>query len=115
MNLLQDAVNPPNKVSSLHSDILAESVVSLQDVTYMMSRLNPGKTISIQLNFIKINLLSREVNTFSLGFNWIAVGAELQVVVQSKLLTNVNHSTETHSAWTKENYIISINHDTIVG
>ena len=80
----------------------------------MMSRLNPGKTISIQLNFSEINPLSREVNTF-LGFNWIAVGAELQVVVQSKLLTNVHHGLETHSAWTQDIYIISIDDDAIVG
>ena len=115
MKFLENAVDSPNKAPPLHSDIFAEGVIPFQYIPNMLGRINPRKTVTIQLNLCLVNLLSRKMDAFCFRLHRIIVSTKPQVVAHSKLLTDVHHGLETHSAGTEENNIISIHHDSIVG
>ena len=94
-------MNSSNETSPLHPQVLVEGVVPLQHIPNMVGRLNPGKSIVIQLDFGQSNVLLGEVNALRFRLCWINMCAEIEVVGLGKLLADIHHSLETHSAWTK--------------
>ena len=73
----------------------------------MISSLHPWKILPIKLKFVWVSNPA-SFTTLGLGLGWNRISRKYQIVISSIQFTNLKHSLQHISVWSKEDQVICI-------